>query len=269
MTGRTMEYVFPERRPSAPSGEELLRVEGLTRRGEFADVSLRVHRGEIVGIAGLVGSGRSELLQTIFGARRPDAGTVHVSGRRVRPGSVAAAVRAGLGMAPEERKSQALLLGEPVYRNVTLATFTRFARAGFTNTRREVAEANRIADSLMLRPRDVRRPVRQLSGGNQQRVVVGRWLLGDIKLLLLDEPTRGVDVGARAELYQVIRDLADRGVGVLLVSSEVPEVLGLADRVLVMREGRVIHEAPGGELDEETVLDLVMAGSLLETATLR
>ncbi|HEX5540393.1 MAG TPA: sugar ABC transporter ATP-binding protein [Micromonospora sp.] len=266
MTGRSIEYVFPERAPVAPDAGELLRVEGLTRQGEFVDVSLQVHPGEIVGIAGLVGSGRSELLETIYGARQPDAGSVRMNGRVLRPGSVGAAVRAGLGMAPEERKSQALLLGEPIYRNVTLATFARFARVGFTDAGREAAESNRIADALELRPRDVRRAVRQLSGGNQQKVVVGRWLLGGTKLLLLDEPTRGVDVGARAELYQVIRDLADRGVGVLLVSSEVPEVLGLADRVLVMREGRVIHEAPGGQIDEETVLDLVMAGSLMQPA---
>ncbi|MEV6375375.1 sugar ABC transporter ATP-binding protein [Micromonospora musae] len=267
MTGRTIEYVFPERPDSATTADaDLLEVEGLTRAGEFADVSLRVRPGEIVGIAGLVGSGRSELLETIYGARRPEAGTVRMAGRALRPGSVGAAVRAGMGMAPEERKSQALLLGEPIYRNVTLATFARYARAGFTDTGRERAEADRVAESLELRPRDVRRPVRTLSGGNQQKVVVGRWLLGDTRLLLLDEPTRGVDVGARAELYQVIRTLAERGVGVLLVSSEVPEVLGLADRVLVMREGRVVREAPAGELDENTVLDLVMAGSLMEGA---
>ncbi|MEU4644098.1 sugar ABC transporter ATP-binding protein [Micromonospora sp. NPDC023814] len=266
MTGRTIEYVFPDRPADPAGGADLLTVEGLTRAGEFADVSLGVRAGEIVGIAGLVGSGRSELLETIYGARRPDAGTVRMAGRPLRPGSVGAAVRAGMGMAPEERKSQALLLGEPVYRNVTLATFARYARAGFTDAGRERAEANRIAESLELRPRDVRRPVRTLSGGNQQKVVVGRWLLGDTRLLLLDEPTRGVDVGARAELYQVVRGLAARGVGVLLVSSEVPEVLGLADRVLVMREGRVVREAPAGELDENTVLDLVMAGSLMEGA---
>ncbi|MFB6394041.1 sugar ABC transporter ATP-binding protein [Polymorphospora lycopeni] len=264
MTGRTIEYVFPDRAPVARPDEELLRVDGLTRHGEFADVSLTVHPGEIVGIAGLVGSGRSELLETIFGARRSESGTVRMGGRTLRPGSVGAAVRAGLGMAPEERKSQALLLGEPIYRNVTLATFARIAKGGFTRSGQELAEAEKVADSLELRPRDVRRPVRQLSGGNQQKVVVGRWLLGDTRLLLLDEPTRGVDVGARAELYQVIRDLAAKGVGVLLVSSEVPEVLGLSDRVLVMREGRVIHEAPGDAIDEETVLDLVMAGSLME-----
>jgi ribose transport system ATP-binding protein len=217
-----------------------------------------------VGIAGLVGSGRSELLETIYGARRASAGTVAVNGRALRAGDVRAAVRNGLGMAPEERKSQALVLDEPVYRNITMATFGRFARAGFTSAVREREQASRIATGLDLRPSGVDRPVRTLSGGNQQKVVVGRWLLGGTRLLLLDEPTRGVDVGARAELYQVIRRLADEGVGILLVSSEVPEVLGLADRVLVMREGRMVHQAAAEELDEHTVLDLVMAGGLLE-----
>jgi ribose transport system ATP-binding protein len=267
MTGRAIEYVFPDRpaqtidREAAP----LLEVVGLTRHGEFTDVSLSVQAGEIVGIAGLVGSGRSELLETIYGARRAHAGQVRVDGRPLRTGRVGAAVRAGLGMAPEERKSQALMLDEPIYRNVTLASFGRFATGGFTNASRERAAAANVADALELHPRDVRRPVRTLSGGNQQKVVLGRWLLDKgTRMLLLDEPTRGVDIGARAELYQVIRRLADDGVGVLLVSSEVPEVLGLADRVLVMREGRLIHEAPAAQLDEETVLDLVMAGSLLE-----
>ncbi|WP_327038553.1 sugar ABC transporter ATP-binding protein [Micromonospora maris] len=266
MTGRTIEYVFPERSADTTVGEQLLEVDGLTRSGEFADVSLTVAAGEIVGIAGLVGSGRSEVLETIYGARRAESGTVRMAGKTLRPGSVGAAVRAGLGMAPEERKSQALLLGEPIYRNVTLATFARYARLGFTDIGKERAEADRIAESLEMRPRDVSRPVRTLSGGNQQKVVVGRWLLGGTRLLLLDEPTRGVDVGARAELYQVIRELAAQGVGVLLVSSEVPEVLGLADRVLVMREGRVVRTAPAAELDESTVLDLVMSGSLMEGA---
>ena len=267
MTGRTIEYVFPPRVDAPAAGrDELLTVDGLSRAGEFTDVCLTVAAGEIVGIAGLVGSGRSELLETIYGARRADAGTVTMSGRRLAPGSVGAAVRAGLGMAPEERKSQALLLGEPIYRNMTLSTFSQLARLGFTSARRERAAADRVAQSLDLRPSDVGRVVGTLSGGNQQKVVVGRWLLGDTRLLLLDEPTRGVDVGARAELYRVIHRLAADGVGVLLVSSEVPEVLGLADRVLVMREGRVVHTAPATELDEDTVLDLVMAGSLMEGA---
>ena len=264
MTGRSIEYVFPPRPEKADKSDKAptLRVETLTRHGEFADVTLSVAPGEIVGIAGLVGSGRSELLETIFGARRPDAGTVTMGGRRIT--SVGEAVRRGMGMAPEERKSQALLLDEPVFKNMTLSSFAGFAHGGFTDARDERKAARTTADQLDLRPPDVDRAVRTLSGGNQQKVVVGRWLLGGTRLLLLDEPTRGVDVGARAELYQVIRGLANDGVGVLLVSSEVPEVLGLADRVLVMREGRLVHEAPADELDEDTVLDLVMAGSLLE-----
>ncbi|MEV4344017.1 sugar ABC transporter ATP-binding protein [Actinoplanes sp. NPDC049596] len=261
MTGRTIEYVFPPR-PPREEKPPLLVVEGLTREGEFADASLTVAPGEIVGIAGLVGSGRSELLETIFGARRPDSGTITLDGKRIR--TLGTAVRKGMGMAPEERKSQALLLDEPIYKNMTLSSFSGFARAGFTDAGGERKAAERTADKLELRPRDVMRPVRTLSGGNQQKVVVGRWLMGDTRLLLLDEPTRGVDVGARAELYQVIRSLAESGVGVLLVSSEVPEVLGLSDRVLVMREGRLIHEAPAEEIDEDTVLDLVMSGSLME-----
>ncbi len=265
MTGRSIEYVFPPR-VDAQDRETLLVVDNLTRDGEFAGASLQVGRGEIVGIAGLVGSGRSELLETIFGARPADSGTVTMAGKRIT--SVGGAVRAGIGMAPEERKSQALLLDEPIYRNMTLSSFAGFARGGFTDTGSERTAARKVADSLELRPRDVDRPVRTLSGGNQQKVVVGRWLVrdgnGSTKLLLLDEPTRGVDVGARAELYQVIHNLAANGVGVLLVSSEVPEVLGLSDRVLVMREGHIIHEAPAGDLDEATVLDLVMAGSLME-----
>jgi ribose transport system ATP-binding protein len=242
-------------------------------------VSLTVRAGEIVGIAGLVGSGRSELLETIYGARRSEAGEVRLDGRRLPPGRVQSSVRAGLGLAPEERKSQALILEDKIFRNVTLATFARYATGGLTRASSERAAAARIADQLALQPRGVTRPVKTLSGGNQQKVVLGRWLLdpssgsealagrqgSGTRLLLLDEPTRGVDVGARADLYRVIRRLAENGLGVLMVSSEVPEVLGLADRVLIMREGRVLREAPADELDEETVLDLVMAGSLLET----
>jgi ribose transport system ATP-binding protein len=255
MTGRSIEYVFPPI-GDRQVGDVLLEVNGLGRSREFADVSLTVHSGEIVGIAGLVGSGRSELLETIFGARKADTGTITMRGKAIH--GVAGAVHNGLGLAPEERKSQALLLGEPVYRNITLTTFAKLAQAGFTNAAKEKATATRIAQRLELRPPDVTRLVSTLSGGNQQKVVVGRWLAGDTRLLLLDEPTRGVDVGARAELYQVIRDLTREGLGVLLVSSEVPEVLGLADRVLVMREGRVVREAPAGELTEDDVLDLVM-----------
>jgi ribose transport system ATP-binding protein len=264
MTGRTVEYLFPV--PATPDQDlprsALLEVENLGLAGVFDDVSLSVRAGEIVGIAGLVGAGRSEVLETIYGARRRTAGSVTMDGKKLPAGNVHAAVRAGLGLAPEERKSQALLLGEPVARNVSLASLPRLARFGWLDRGREKGEAIDVTRDLDVRPPDVTRAARTLSGGNQQKVVVGRWLLGSTRLLLLDEPTRGVDVGARSELYAVIRRLAGQGIGVLLVSSEVPEVLGLADRVLVMREGRIVHQAPASDLDEHRVLDLVMEGSV-------
>jgi len=261
MTGRNVEYVFPDRPLAAPAGEPVLTVQGLARAGEFAPFDLELRPGEIVGLAGLVGSGRSEVLETIYGARKPTAGQVRVDGQPLRPGSVRAAVRAGLGLAPEERKAQALLMLESVTRNVSVSSMSRFSRAGWIDRRAESGAARAAVRELSLRPDDPSVPVRTLSGGNQQKAVLARWLLRGCRVLLLDEPTRGVDVGARAELYAVIRRLADEGLAVLLVSSEVPEVLGLADRVLVLREGRVVHTAPARDLDEHRVLDLVMEGS--------
>ncbi|WP_216656534.1 sugar ABC transporter ATP-binding protein [Nocardioides marmotae] len=261
MTGRSIEYVFPPRPETPPTrGEPVLEVEGLALAGTFTGVDLTVHAGEIVGLAGLVGAGRSEILETVYGARRATAGTVRVDGRTLRRGSVPAAVRAGIGLAPEERKSQALLLDQAVYRNITVSSMTRFARAGFLRGDAERRRAEELTRSLDVRPTGVERAVRTLSGGNQQKVVLARWLLRECRVLLLDEPTRGVDVGARSEIYQLVRTLADSGVAVLVVSSEVEEVLGLADRVLVVREGVVVHESEAGQIDESRVLDLVMEG---------
>ncbi|MFF7718379.1 sugar ABC transporter ATP-binding protein [Streptomyces luteogriseus] len=261
MTGRNVEYVFPDRPVAPPRAEPVLKVQGLSRQGEFETLDLDVRPGEIVGLAGLVGSGRSEVLETVYGARKPTTGQVLVDGQALKPGSVRAAVRAGLGLAPEERKAQALLMLESVTRNVSVSSMSRFSRGGWIDRGAELGAARAATRELSLRPDNPSVPVRTLSGGNQQKAVLARWLLRGCKVLLLDEPTRGVDVGARAELYAVIRRLADEGLAVLLVSSEVPEVLGLADRVLVLREGRVVHTAPARELDEHRVLDLVMEGS--------
>ncbi|WP_049568546.1 sugar ABC transporter ATP-binding protein [Streptomyces sp. SBT349] len=264
MTGRDIEHPFPERPgppPAAADATPVLHVEGLAREGEFAPLDLTVQAGEIVGLAGLVGSGRSEILETIYGARRPTAGRVLVGGRPLRPGNVTSAVRAGVGLAPEERKAQALFLLDSVTRNVTISSLPRFSRGGWLDRSGERKAAREHTRELSLRPDNPEARIRTLSGGNQQKAVLARWLLRDCKVLLLDEPTRGVDVGARAELYALIRRLADEGVAVLLVSSEIPEVLGLADRVLVVREGQVVHTAPAPELDEHRVLDLVMEGS--------
>jgi len=261
MTGREIAYVFPTRPAADRAAATVLEVSGLALDKSFADVSFSVRAGEIVGLAGLVGSGRSEILESVYGARRPTRGTVSVDGRRLRPGSVGAAVKAGVGLAPEERKSQGLLLDQSVYRNITMSSLGRFARAGFLDRGAERAAAAELTTALDVRPTGVERPVRTLSGGNQQKVVLARWLLRECRVLLLDEPTRGVDVGARSEIYALIRSLAARGVAVVVVSSEMEEVLGLADRVLVVREGQVVHEGPAEEIDEHGVLNLVMEGS--------
>jgi ribose transport system ATP-binding protein len=261
MTGRDIEYVFPARGRLDPEAPVVLDVDDLGMGSAFSGVSFQVRAGEIVGLAGLVGAGRSEIVEAVYGARRATGGTVRVDGKRLRPGSVNAAVRAGVGLAPEERKSQGLLLDEAIYRNVTVASMTRFSRAGFMKRSAERVAARELTTALDVRPPGVDRPVRTLSGGNQQKIVLARWLLQECRVLLLDEPTRGVDVGARSEIYALVRSLADRGVAVVVVSSEVEEVLGLADRVLVVREGRVVHQGPSAEIDEHRVLDLVMEGS--------
>ncbi|WP_436771103.1 sugar ABC transporter ATP-binding protein [Yinghuangia sp. YIM S09857] len=259
----TAEFTRPPESPEPPEPAEILRVENLSLRGSFHDVSFSVRAGEVVGLAGLVGSGRSEILAAIYGAVRPTSGRVVLDGERVRPGSTHAAVRRGMGLAPEERKSQGLLMLDTVGRNITVASLARYARFGWYDRRRETEDARKQAEALDIRPADPHRPIRTLSGGNQQKAVLARWLLRGCRLLLLDEPTRGVDIGARNELYTQMRALADSGIAIVLVSSEIPEVLGLSDRVLVIRDGRIIEHAPARDLDEHRVLDLVMEGSSL------
>ncbi|WIV54178.1 sugar ABC transporter ATP-binding protein [Amycolatopsis nalaikhensis] len=261
MAGRKVETVFGPRHDGHARATTVLEVDRLARDGEFEDVSFSVRAGEVVGIAGLVGSGRSELLETIFGARKADRGTVTVAGKPLRPGSVLAAVKAGVGLAPEERKSQGLLLDLPVVHNVTLASLDRYAKLGFRERAKELDDAGESLRRLDLRPADPRRIVRTLSGGNQQKAVLARWLVRGCEVLLLDEPTRGVDVGARAELYRLIDELAASGVAIVLVSSEIPEVLGLSDRVLVLREGRVLADRRSAGLTEAEVLDVILEGS--------
>ncbi|MCU1407773.1 MAG: sugar transporter ATP-binding protein [Glaciihabitans sp.] len=261
MTGREVENVFPAASPIAASAEEILRVENLSVRGVFQPVSFEVRAGEIFGIAGLVGSGRSEILETIYGALRPTAGQVFVRGTAIRTGSVPAAVARGIGLSPEERKSQGLILEQPIYRNVTLSSFARFARSIFLNEKLERSTARTQLEALELRPANPDRPVGMLSGGNQQKVMLARWLVHGTDVLLLDEPTRGVDVGARAEIYSLIRQLSAAGTAIVVVSSEIEEVLGLADRVLVLADGDTLDIVNASEINESGVLDLVMKGN--------
>ncbi len=261
MTGREVLNVFPTR-PGVPSGAPvLLDVDSLSLDDEFDDVSFRVRAGEIVGLAGLVGSGRSEIIETVYGARKATSGTVTAHGKKLPRGSVTAAIAAGLGLSPEERKSQGLILGDPIYKNVTLSSFQDIARGGWLDERAERRATDEQIDALELRPADSTRAAGTLSGGNQQKILLARWLVHGSSILLLDEPTRGVDVGARAEIYALIRRLADAGNAVVVISSEIEEVLGLADTVLVIGDGQLLTTVDSSEIDEHGVLDLVMKGT--------
>jgi ribose transport system ATP-binding protein len=261
MTGTDIDQVFPPAVALAPDAEVVLEVRDLSHGTTFRDVSFTVRAGEIVGLAGLVGSGRSEILETVYGHRKATGGTVSVRGKVLKPGAVEQAVAADMGLSPEERKSQGLVLEEPIYRNATLSTFTRFARGPLLDERAEREATAEQMKELDLRPAEPERITRTLSGGNQQKVMLARWLIHGTTVLLLDEPTRGVDVGARMELYRLIRDVAAAGTAVVIVSSEIEEVLGLSDRVLVIADGRVLAEKKASDIDEHGVLDLVMKGS--------
>ena len=252
MVGGRMEALFPDRGPFRE--ETVLEVRGLTRTPDVYDASFTLREGEILGLAGLVGSGRTELLRLIYGLDPPQSGEVEVGGRRLPPGRPDLAIRAGLGFAPEERKSEGLWLDWSMIRNTSIADLSRFRRGPFTDRASERREATRHLQSLNTQPDAPERPARLFSGGNQQKAVLARWLLRSCRVLLLDEPTRGVDVGARSEIYRVIAELAANGIGVVMVSSELAELLGFCHRVLVMREGHIVDEFDGATSTEEDVL---------------
>src|SRR5215217_309219 len=218
------------------------------------DASFTLREGEILGLAGLVGSGRTELLRLIYGLDPVQSGEVEVGGRRLPPGRPDLAIRAGLGLAPEERKSEGLWLDWSMVRNTSIADLARFRRGPFTDLASERRDAARHLRSLNTQPDAPERAARLFSGGNQQKAVLARWLLRSCRVLLLDEPTRGVDVGARSEIYRVIAELAGNGIGIVMVSSELAELLGFCQRVLVVREGHIVDELDGATSTEEDVL---------------
>jgi ribose transport system ATP-binding protein len=258
MVGRSIGQQYPRERTEA--GPPLLQVKGLTRDGVFEDVSFEVRAGEVVGLAGLVGAGRTEVARAIFGADRPDRGEVIVDGRSLPPGDVHAAMEAGVGLVPEDRKGQGLVLGADVQENLGLVTLGRFSRGGLVDRAGQRKDAGEIAGRLNVRMSGLRQEVRTLSGGNQQKVVIGKWLLADAKVLVLDEPTRGIDVGAKVEIYELINTLTASGHAVLMISSDLPEVLGMSDRVLVMARGRLAGELPAAEATQDAVMALAVAG---------
>ena len=239
-----------------PPGAVLLEAKSLGRAGAFAGVDLTLRAGEIVGLAGLMGAGRSELARTLAGVDVPDAGRLLVDGRPVRLGGIADAVRHGIAYVPAERKDEGLFLESPVADNVIAATLPRFARLGLLDRRARDRAAEAVVRELRIKAAGVRQPVGRLSGGNQQKVLLGRWLLTPPRVLIVDEPTRGIDVAAKAEVHARLGSLAARGTAILVVSSDLPELLGLCDRVVVMHLGGISGELPRAEADEERIMAL-------------
>ncbi|NJC82867.1 sugar ABC transporter ATP-binding protein [Planosporangium mesophilum] len=263
MVGREVTSLYPES-PSAQTqgdaGVPVLRVRGLRRTADAPSVDLDVRAGEIVGLGGLLGSGRSELLLSIFGADPISTGEIQIDGRMVKPSGPRSMMEAGVGLLTEDRKELGLLPELSIRENVTIASLRAGSRRGLLPGRDLAEEADRLLDSLRLRAGSYDQPVSTLSGGNQQKVLLARWLLTRPKVLLFDEPTKGIDVGAKGELYTVIGDLARQGLGIVVVSSYLPELLGLADRVLVLRDGAIAGELGSGA-SEEDVLRLASSAS--------
>jgi ABC-type sugar transport system ATPase subunit len=254
MVGRSFEEIYPRRRMSI--GPEVLSVRGLTREGEFTDVDFSLHRGEVLGVFGLVGSGRTAMARSIFGAEPAASGSIGVDGRVLRMRTPREAVSAGISLVTEDRKRDGLVMTGTICDNVSLASFPRMSRGIFLKRKLQEDLVQGKVRELALRPQKIRTYVRTLSGGNQQKVILAKWLLCNTKVLLLDEPTRGVDIGAKVEIYHLINALVEAGVGVLFISSEMIEVLGMSDRILVMREGRLVGDVGREEASEERLLQL-------------
>jgi rhamnose transport system ATP-binding protein len=258
MVGREVTELFPKQ--DTTIGDVVLEVEGLTRAGVFHDVSFTVRRGEIVGLAGLVGAGRSEIARAVFGVDPYDAGTVTISGTRVPARSPRAAIRAGMAFVPEDRRRQGLVTDASVAENVAAVIRRNLTSAGLLTHARENRAVGPWAARLEVKTNALDAPARTMSGGNQQKVVLAKWLATEPDLLIIDEPTRGIDVGTKAEVHRLLSELAGQGMAILMISSELPEVLGMADRVLVVSEGRLTADIPRAEATPERVMHAATAG---------
>ena len=259
MVGRDIEQLYPK--VVAPIGDPVLTVTALSRRGVFADIDLEVRAGEIVALAGLVGAGRTEVARAIFGIDPYDAGSVMVVGRPLKAHDVQSAIDAGVGFVPEDRRKQGLVMDLSVARNTTLTLRRALARFGLINSSEEQKTASEWSRKLQVKTGSQQYAVSTLSGGNQQKVVLAKWLATSPRLLIVDEPTRGIDVGTKSEVHRLLSDLAGQGIGILMISSELPEVLGMADRVLVMHEGRITANLSRADANPESVMHAATAST--------
>ncbi len=249
MVGRSADAMFTKG-PGAVQDEPVLEVKGLTRAGAFSDISFTLRKGEILGIAGLLGAGRTEILRAVFGADPIDSGEIIVAGRRIDRPTVTEMIRSGVSLAPEDRKLQGLVLSMNISDNINMASL----HTAFRKLSDERKIARDLFDRMGVKAPSVKTMVSSLSGGNQQKIVISKWLATDPKVVLLDEPTRGIDVGAKADIYRLVEQLAAKGVGVVIVSSEFPELLSVCDRIIVLHEGQLNAEFMYGRVDEETLM---------------
>jgi ABC-type sugar transport system ATPase subunit len=252
MVGRELKEMYPVH--SGEIGEELLKVEGLTRSPHFEDVDFHVRRGEIVGFAGLIGAGRTELMRTLFGDWKAERGSVYWKGETVRIRNPEEAVKLGLGFATEDRKGTGLVMEMNLTRNMTLANPAKISRWNLIRSRHESRVVMEKIQEMNIKANSPAAPIKNLSGGNQQKVVIAKWLVSETELFIMDEPTRGIDVGARSEIYNLIVRFAAEGKAVIVVSSELPELLGLCDRIYVMHRGRLKGELSGEEANEQNIM---------------
>ena len=256
MVGREISQFFPKR--EAVPGKEIFRVEGLSKTGFFKDVSFSVRKGEIVALTGLVGAGRTEVCEAIYGITSHDNGNIYLDEKKLPPLTPAEAIASGIGYLPEDRQKQGLVLPWEIAKNISLPVLKKFLKFGILNTEMENQKAGEAAGKLDVKARSVHDKVTTLSGGNQQKVIVAKLLGSDMKLIILDEPTKGVDVGAKIAIYEIMNDLVHMGYGIIMISSEMPEVLGMSDRVVVMRKGRVTASFNTKEADETKILRAAM-----------
>lgn len=258
MVGRSIDQVFPKR--EVPIGEVALEVKGLGNATEFADISFTLRKGEILGLYGLVGAGRSEAMQAVFGVSRPTSGSVSLAGRPLTIRAPADAIAAGIAYVPEDRQIQGAVLPFGVRENTTLASLSRHVRGGFLSLASELRDTRRLGARLSVKAASWDQRLQELSGGNQQKVVIAKWLATNPKVIILDEPTKGIDVGSKAAVHDFMVDLAAEGLAVVLISSELPEIMGMSDRILVMHEGRIVKEFARAEMDAAAIVTVATGG---------
>lgn len=259
MVGRELKNYYQKQ--TAKIGGVILELKNFSRTGEFENINLQLHRGEILGIAGLVGAGRSELVRALFGIDKSTGGEIYVEGKRTYIDTPENAISNGIAMVTEDRALSGLVLDMSILHNITLVILRQICRLGFIYRSREETISQEIIQKLHIKIASMRQPARQLSGGNQQKVVLSKWLLSNPKILILDEPTRGIDVGSKSEIYKLMNELTAQGMAILMISSELPEILGMSDRILVMRERRITFECSQKEATQEKIMEYAF-GSL-------